>query len=156
MYFMYPMKFSNRTLLELSFYTKYFLYKSSFLILEFTIISLSSKRTLFEAISSVDNLPYEQGVPKKGALKRGKRRRGFFAFGGNFQRSTSGLPGVSVMGGVKAFHFDKLSVRGIAVSDLDKDGKNELVVLTSTQLIAFQIINNKLMKHQMQKCARAL
>ena len=108
------------------------------------IISLSSKRILFEAISSVDNLPYEQGVPKKGTLKRGKRRRGFFAFGGNFQRSTSGLPGVSVMGGVKAFHFDKLAVRGIAVSDLDKDGKNELVILTSTQLIAFQIINNKI------------
>ena len=108
------------------------------------IISLSSRRVLFEAISSVSNLPYAQGVPKKGTLKRGKRRRGFFAFGGNFQRSTSGLPGVSMMGGVKAFHFDKLGVRGVVVTDLDKDGKNELLIMTSTQLIAFQILNNKI------------
>ena len=108
------------------------------------IISLSSRRVLFEAISSVSKLPYAQGVPKKGTLKRGKRRRGFFAFGGNFQRSTSGLPGVSMMGGVKAFHFDKLGVRGVVVTDLDKDGKNELLIMTSTQLIAFQILNNKI------------
>ena len=108
------------------------------------IISLSSKRVLFEAIASVSNLPYAQGVPKKGTLRRGKKRKGFFAFGGNFQRSTSGLPGVSVMGGVKSYHFDKIGVRGVVVSDLDKDGKKELVVLTSTELIAFQILNNKI------------
>ncbi|MED5578539.1 MAG: hypothetical protein VX794_00735 [Nitrospinota bacterium] len=108
------------------------------------VISLTSKRVLFEAIASVSRVPYAQGVPKKGTLKRGKRRRGFFAFGGNFQKSTSGLPGISIMGGVKAFHFDKLGVRGVAVSDLDLDGKNELVILTSTELIAFQILNNKI------------
>ena len=108
------------------------------------IISLSSKSVLFETIASVSNLPYAQGVPKKGTLKRGQKRRGFFSFGGNFQASTSGLPGVSVMGGVKAYHFDKMEIRGVVVSDLDNDGKKEIVVLTSTQLIAFQILDNKI------------
>ena len=53
-----------------------------------------------------------------------------------------GAPGRT--GGVKSYLFDKVSFRGLSVADVDGDGKNEVIVITPTQVIVSRFENNRM------------
>ena len=53
-----------------------------------------------------------------------------------------GAPGRA--GGVKSYLFDKVSFRGLSVADVDGDGKNEVILITPTQVIVSRFEDNRM------------
>lgn len=102
-------------------------------ILSTRLLSLTTKKELFKAVAIADELPFEQGPPKVQDLKRGEGGARPGPANESFVLAREGAPGRA--GGVKSYSFDKVSFRGMSVADVDGDGKNEIVLITPTQVI---------------------
>lgn len=116
-------------------------------ILSTRLLSLTTKEELFKAVAIADELPFEQGPPKEQELRRdaGEGRAG--PSNESFVLSREGVRGRA--GGVKSYSFDKVAIRGMSVADVDGDGKNEVVLITPTQVIV-----NRFEKNRMREVAR--
>ena len=111
-------------------------------ILSTRLLSLTTKEKLFKAVAIADELPFEQGPPKVQALKRGEGEARPSPANESFVLAREGAPGRA--GGVKSYSFDKVSFRGLSVADVDGDGKQEIIVITPTQVIVSRFENNRM------------
>ena len=111
-------------------------------ILSTRLLSLTTKEELFKAVAIADELPFEQGPPTVQELKRdgGETRAG--PANENFVLAREGVP--SRGGGQKSYSFDKAVFRGLSVADVDGDGKNEVVLITPTEVIVNRFENNRM------------
>ena len=116
-------------------------------ILSTRLLSLTTKKELFKAVAIADELPFEQGPPKVQELRRGGDGVRAGPANENFVLAREGGPGRA--GGVKSYSFDKAAFRGMSLADVDGDGKNEVLLITQTQIIVNRFENNR-----MQEIAR--
>ncbi len=105
-------------------------------ILSTRLLSLTTRKELFKAVAIADELPFEQGPPKVQDLKRGEGGVRPGPANESFVLAREGAPGRT--GGVRSYSFDKVAFRGMSVTDVDGDGKNEIVVITPTQVIVYR------------------
>ncbi len=107
------------------------------------IVELSTRKEVFKAVAIADELPFEQRAPKEQALIRGG---GGTSVPGvpnqSFITNKSGIPGAR--GNITNFLFSGQEFRGVVVADLNKDGKNEVIVITTHEVIAYQIGDNRM------------
>ena len=111
-------------------------------ILSTRLLSLTTKEKLFKAVAIADELPFEQGPPKVQDLKRGEGGARPGPANESFVLAREGAPGRA--GGVRSYSFDKVSFRGMSVTDVDGDGKNEVILITPTQVIVSRFENNRM------------
>ena len=111
-------------------------------ILSTRLLSLTTRKELFKAVAIADELPFEQGPPKEQELKRGEGGGPTRSANESFVLAREGAPGRT--GGVRSYLFDKVSFRGLSVADVDGDGKNEIVLITPTQVIVSRFENNRM------------
>ncbi|MDE0331796.1 MAG: FG-GAP-like repeat-containing protein [Nitrospinae bacterium] len=116
-------------------------------ILSTRLLSLTTKEELFKAVAIADELPFEQGPPKEQELIRGEGERRAGPANESFVLVREGAPGRA--GGVKSYSLGKSVCRGVSVADVDGDGKNEVVLITQTQVIVYNFEAN-----QMREVAR--
>ena len=116
-------------------------------ILSTRLLSLTTKEELFKAVAIADELPFEQGPPTVQELKRGGGGTRAGPANENFVLAREGAPGRA--GGVRSYSFDKAAFRGLSVADVDGDGKNEVVLITPTQVIV-----NRFEENRMREVAR--
>ncbi len=111
--------------------------------LSIRIVELSTRKDVFKAVAIADELPFEQGTPREQALIRGGG--GTSAPGvpnQSFITNRTGIPGAQ--GNITNFLFSGQEFRGVAVADINKDGKNEVIVITTHEVIAYQIGDNRM------------
>ena len=111
-------------------------------ILSTRLLSLTTKEELFKAVAIADELPFEQGPPKVQELKRGEGETRAGPANENFVLAREGATGR--VGGVKSYPFNKVAIRGISVADVDRDGKNEVVLITQTQVLIYRFETNRM------------
>ena len=111
-------------------------------ILSTRLLSLTTKEELFKAVAIADELPFEQGPPTVQELKRGGGETRAGPANENFVLSREGAPGRA--GGVRSYSFDKVALRGMSVADVNGDGKNEVVLITQTQVIVNRFDGNRM------------
>ncbi len=111
-------------------------------ILSTRLLSLTTKEELFKAVAIADELPFEQGPPKVQELIRGEGESRAGPANESFVLAREGAPGRA--GGVKSYSFDKFAIRGMSVADVDGDGKNEIVLITQTQVLVYRFENNRM------------
>ena len=112
-------------------------------ILSTRLLSLTTKEELFKAVAIADELPFDQSLPPKvQELKRGEGGRRAGPANESFVLAREGAPGRP--GGVKSYPFNKLAIRGMSVADVDGDAKNEVVLITQTQVIVYRFENNRM------------
>ncbi|MEE9240690.1 MAG: FG-GAP-like repeat-containing protein, partial [bacterium] len=102
------------------------------------LISLATRKEVFSAVAIADELPFEQRAPKEQTLRRGGG--GLVAKGApnqTFITDKSGIPGQRA--NVSSFVFSDMEVRGVSIADVTGDGKNEMVVISSTDLVVYRI-----------------
>ncbi len=112
-------------------------------ILSTRLLSLTTKEELFKAVAIADELPFDQSLPPQ--VKDLNRSEGGGRAGPaneSFVLAREGAPGRA--GGVKSYSFDKVAFRGMSVADVDGDGKNEVVLITQTQVIVYRFENNRM------------
>ncbi len=106
------------------------------------LLSLTTKEELFKAVAIADELPFDQGLaPRVQELRRGGRERAGPA-NESFVFAREGSPGKA--DGMKSYSFDKVALRGLSLTDVDGDGKNEIVLITQTQVIVNRFDGNRL------------
>ena len=112
-------------------------------ILSTRLLSLTTKEELFKAVAIADELPFDQSLPPQVKdLNRGEGGGRSGPANESFVLAREGAPGRA--GGVKSYSFDKVSFRGMSVADVDGDGKNEVVLITQTQVIVNRFENNRM------------
>ncbi len=111
-------------------------------ILSTRLLSLTTKEELFKAVAIADELPFEQGPPREQELIRGEGGRRAGPANESFVLAREGAPGTA--GGVKSYSFNKVAIRGMSLSDVDGDGKNEVVLIASTQVLVYRFENNRM------------
>ena len=111
-------------------------------ILSTRLLSLTTKEELFKAVAIADELPFEQRPPKVQELRRGGDGVRAGPANENFVLAREGAPGRA--GGVKSYSFDKVAIRGMSLADVDGDGKNEVVLITQTQVIVNRFEGNRM------------
>lgn len=111
-------------------------------ILSTRLLSLTTKEELFKAVAIADELPFEQGPPTVQELKRGGGETRAGPANENFVLAREGAPGRA--GGVRSYSFDKVALRGMSVADVNGDGKNEVVLITQTQVIVNRFDGNRM------------
>jgi hypothetical protein len=111
-------------------------------ILTSRLFSLDGRKDVFSAVSIADDLPFAQLAPREQALQRGGGVRAQGAPNQAFIRNKSGIPSAS--GNAKSFAFSDIEIRGISIADVDGDGKNEVVLITSSELVIYQIDRDKI------------
>ena len=116
-------------------------------ILSTRLLSLTTRKELFQAVAVADELPFEQGRPKVQELKRGEGETRAGPANESFVLAREGAP--VRRGGVRSYLFDKLPFRGMSVADVDGDGKNEVVIITPGAVIVYRFEQN-----QMREIAR--
>ncbi|MDA0999860.1 MAG: VCBS repeat-containing protein [bacterium] len=108
------------------------------------LLSLTTRKELFRAVTIVDELPFEQRTPKEQTLRRGaggRQARRPLA-NSSFSRNRLGVPGAR--GSVSNFVFNDVTFRGVTIADIDNDKKNEILIITSHELIAYQISEGRM------------
>ncbi|MCY3824095.1 MAG: FG-GAP-like repeat-containing protein, partial [Nitrospinae bacterium] len=117
-------------------------------ILSSRLLSLTTKEELFKAVAIADELPFDQGLPPKVQdLKRGEGDTRAGPANESFVLTREGGPGRA--GGVISYPFDKVAIRGMSLVDVDGDGKNEVVLITPTQVLV-----NRFEENRMREVAR--
>lgn len=116
-------------------------------ILSTRLLSLTTKEELFKAVAIADELPFEQRPPKVQELRRDEGGRRAGPANESFVLAREGV--LSRGGGQKSYSFDKVAIRGMSLADVDGDGKNEVVLITQTQVIVYRFEGN-----QMREVAR--
>ena len=112
-------------------------------ILSSRLLSLTTKEELFKAVAIADELPFDHGLPPKVQdLKRGEGDTRAGPANESFVLSRQAAPGRAR--GVKSYQFDKVAFRGVSLADVDADGKNEVVVITQTQVIVYRFEGNRM------------
>ena len=112
-------------------------------ILSTRLLSLTTKEELFKAVAIADELPFDQGLaPKEQELNRGEGGMRAGPANESFVLAREGAPGRA--GGVRSYSFDKVAFRGMSVADVDGDGKNEVILITQTQVIVYRFENNRM------------
>lgn len=111
-------------------------------ILSTRLLSLTTKEELFKAVAIADELPFEQGPPKVQELKRGGGETRAGPANESFVLAREGVP--SRGGGQKSYSFEKAAFRGLSLADVDGDGKNEVVLITQTQVLVNRFENNRM------------
>ncbi len=111
-------------------------------ILSTRLLSLTTKEELFKAVAIADELPFEQRPPKVQELRRAGDDVRAGPANESFVLAREGGPGRA--GGVKSYSFDKVTIRGMSLADVDGDGKNEVVLITQTQVIVYRFENNRM------------
>ena len=112
-------------------------------ILSTRLFSLTTKEELFKAVAIADELPFDQSLPPKvQELKRGEGEMRAGPANESFVLAREGVP--SGGGGQKSYSFDKAAFRGLSVADVDGDGKNEVVLITQTQIIVYRLEANRM------------
>lgn len=111
-------------------------------ILSTRLFSLTTKEELFKTVAIADELPFEQGPPKVQELKRGDGETRAGPANESFVLAREGEAGRA--GGVRSHLFDKVAFRGMSVTDVDNDGKNEVVLITQTQVIVYRYEANRM------------
>lgn len=111
-------------------------------ILSTRLFSLTTKEELFKAVAIADELPFELGPPKVQELRRGEGGTRAGPANESFVLAREGVP--SGRGGQKSYSFDKVAFRGMSVADVDGDGKNEVVLITPTEVIVYRFENNRM------------
>ncbi|MBT3349932.1 MAG: hypothetical protein HOC91_10615 [Nitrospinaceae bacterium] len=111
-------------------------------ILTSRLFSLDGRKDIFSAVSIADDLPFEQQAPKEQALRRSGGGRVHGTPNQAFIRNKSGIPSAS--GKARRFTFSDIAIRGVSIADVDGDGKNEVVAITSNELIIYQIDRDKI------------
>ncbi|MEK6709318.1 MAG: FG-GAP-like repeat-containing protein [Nitrospinota bacterium] len=111
------------------------------------LLSLTTGQELFQAVAIADDLPYQQRAPREQALRRDAGGQGQPAAGvpappAGFILSREGVPGAQ-RGGA-SYVFNDVTFRGLAVADVNGDGKNEVVIITQTQLIVYQFSEGRM------------
>ena len=106
------------------------------------LISLKEGRELFSAVAIAGDLPFEQLAPKEQALRRKGDRRPQSAPNQSFIVTQSGISSAGRF--ARSFVFSDLEVRGIAIADVNKDGKNEVVVIGTHQVIVYQLSGSRI------------
>ena len=108
------------------------------------LLSLTTRQEIFQTVAIADELPFEQRAPREQALRRGGAGASAVGLASNpsFILNREGVPGAK--GRVTNFTFDGHQFRGIAVGDLDGDGKNEVVIITPGQVLVFQFAGNRM------------
>ena len=101
------------------------------------LISLSTRDELFKTEIIAEEFPFEQRAPREQSLRRGEGGRQDSSANSNLIYSRKGMPGGG--GQVRSFVFNEVSFRGVAVTDINKDGSNEVVVIGRNSLSAYQI-----------------
>ena len=109
-------------------------------ILSTRLLSLTTRKELFKAVAVADELPFEQGRPKVQDLRRGEGGGRSSPANESFVLNREGLS--SVGGGVKRHFFNKVTFRGLSVADVDGDGKKEVALITSGQVIVYRFEQN--------------
>ena len=110
-------------------------------ILSTRLLSLTTRKELFQAVAVADELPFEQGPPKEQDLKRGEGGGRPGPANESFVLNRDGLS--SEGGEVKRHFFNKVSFRGLSVADVDGDGKKEVAFITPTQVIVYRFEQNR-------------
>ena len=111
-------------------------------ILSTRLLSLTTKKELFKAVAIADELPFEQRPPKEQELRRAGDGVRAGPANESFVLAREGAPGRA--GGVRSYFFDKIAFRGMSVADVDGDGKNEVVLITQTQVIVYRFEQNRM------------
>ena len=111
-------------------------------ILSTRLLSLTTKEELFKAVAIADELPFEQRPPKEQELRRAGDGVRAGPANESFVLAREGVPNRG--GGQKSYSFDKAAFRGLSVADVDGDGKNEVVLITQTQVIVYRFENNRM------------
>lgn len=111
-------------------------------ILTSRLFSLAGRKDIFSAVAIADELPFEQQAPREQALRRGGGGRVQGAPNQSFIRNRTGIPSAS--GNARSFVFSDMELRGISIADVNGDGKNEVAVITSNELVIYQIDRTKI------------
>ena len=112
-------------------------------ILSTRLLSLTTKEELFKAVAIADELPFDQSLsPKVQELRRGEGGVRAGPANESFVLAREGAPDRA--GGVRSYSFDKVAFRGMSLADVDGDGKNEIVLITQTQVIVYRFENNRM------------
>ena len=111
-------------------------------ILSTRLLSLTTKEELFKAVAIADELPFEQGPPKVQELKRGDGETRAGLANESFVLAREGVPNRG--GGQTSYSFDKVALRGLSLADVDGDGKNEVVLITPTEVIVHRFEANRM------------
>jgi len=105
------------------------------------LYSLKEDREVFSAVAISSDLPFEQLAPKVQALRRRGEGRPIIAPNQSFAVARSGTPGGRSS---KAFVFSDLEVRGVTIADVNKDGKNEVVVIGTHKVVVYQLSGSRM------------
>lgn len=106
-------------------------------ILSTRLLSLTTRKEIFRAVSIADELPFEQRPPKEQELRRGDGGVRAGAANPSFVLDREGVPGAA--GGTRSYSFHGLAFRGVSVADVNGDGKKEVVLITSGQVIVYRL-----------------
>ncbi len=111
-------------------------------ILSTRLLSLTTRKEIFRAVSIADELPFEQRPPKEQELRRGDGGGRAGAANASFVLDRQGVPGAA--GGTRSYLFHSLSFRGVSVADVNNDGKKEVVLITSGQVLVYRLEQNRM------------
>lgn len=106
------------------------------------LLSLTTRKELFRAVTIAGDLPFEQRAPKEQVLRRGTGGRRKRLANTSFSRGRLGIPGAR--GGVSNFVFNDVTFRGVTIADINNDKKNEILIITTHELIAYQISEGRI------------
>ncbi|MEE9273699.1 MAG: FG-GAP-like repeat-containing protein [bacterium] len=106
------------------------------------LLSLTTGEERFKSVTITDELPFEQRAPREKALRRGEGGRQVSRANSSFVLDRQGVPGRR--GGVSNFVFNGVTFRGVAVADINGNGKNEVLIITTHALIAYEISQGRM------------
>ena len=106
------------------------------------LYSLNTRQEVFSSVAIADELPFELQAPKEQALRRGGGGRPRGVPNQSFITEKSGIP--TARGNAKSFIFSGVEAKGVSIADVNQDGKNEVIVITPTAVIVYQVRAGKM------------